>query len=265
MLWIYLHNLKVEMENDNEASKMIAMMRAQEEVLEEERKEASILSQMQKVQANLQALHSRLRSLEETVTGKSAMEPLADILPVSTDAESNEDASAPADSTDDSSFLATIKSTAYQWWKDEDMQEKMDAWYKYLWEDDEIDNLFNLDAWKVKLLAWWNGEEPPIKLHANTLLQTVEQWANVDGSLSWLRNKDIVHAKLEEIARAAHDERRSAQEKDAAAKKEEEIKRQRKIQAKLEKLNQGQSGIEARTNVVNTARIQKDFTSYGKN
>ncbi|RHY23116.1 hypothetical protein DYB36_001473 [Aphanomyces astaci] len=261
MTGLYLHSLKLEMENDNRAAKLIAMMKAQEEVLEEERKEAAILTQMQKVQANLQLLHSRMRALEETVTGHSTIDPLADILPTSTDTLDGDDASNDnSDQHDDTSLVATIQAAARQWWEDEHMQEKVDAWYAYLWEDDELDEFFSLDAWKAKALAWWSGEESskPPSLHASALLQTVEQWATIDGTLSWLQNKDVIRAKLQETVAQGREAREVALAKEVAAKKEAEIKRQRKVLSKLERMKD-QSGIEARTSGANATRIQKDF------
>ncbi|CAK4072181.1 unnamed protein product [Aphanomyces euteiches] len=258
MAGLYLHSVKLEMENDNEAAKILMMMKARAEVEEEERKEAEMRSQMQTVQSNLHTLQSRLRALEEAVLGNSTAPPLPDVLPSETIIESEVTQVEP----ETKDLMAQVEAKFWQWWEDENMKEQVDAWWKYLWEDDD-DDFFSPEAWIAKISAWWNGDDLPQKpveprLHPRALLDAVETWAAVDGSLSWLHNKNLIRFKIEEKLEEAKEAKRIRDEKELAERIAAEARIERRIQEKLEKL-QGRSDISKRREESEATRIHQDL------
>ncbi|KAF0698034.1 Aste57867_11315 [Aphanomyces stellatus] len=239
---LYLHSVKLEMEQDNETMKMLAMAKARAEVEEEERKEAAVRSQMETVQSNLETLQARLRSLEEAVMGQSTAPPLLDIV-VPTDPLFDEGGGS-VDARDPDDILGMLEAKVQHWWNDNGMQDQVDEWWKYLWEDD--DDLLNVDAWKAAIESWWTGKPKPTTFHAHALLEVVETWATVDASLSWLHNRDLIRAKIEDMQEEAKTARRAAEVKEEAARQADEARRERKVKARLERAEGQGSAIQQR-------------------
>jgi hypothetical protein len=76
LAWLLLHSVKLEMEKDNEAARLVMVGKARAEVEEEERKEVIRKAELEGVLHRVETLHERLKAMEHVIFGTTSPESL---------------------------------------------------------------------------------------------------------------------------------------------------------------------------------------------
>ncbi|EQC41510.1 hypothetical protein SDRG_01477 [Saprolegnia diclina VS20] len=190
MVGLYLHSVKIEMESENEAARLVMLAKARAEVEIEDSKEAQRKAELAAMAAKIDTLQARLRSMEIAVLGDATPE-----TPLSTDAAApkSNDAKQDTEVSEVTREAPATWSVAALWVR---LREMWD-------EEDEVtwDDLFSLESWETswkefyaKLVNDSDGKATP--LHIDDLWATL---ADVTSPSSLDAAPDALRAKAASI------------------------------------------------------------------
>ncbi|KDO34752.1 hypothetical protein SPRG_00813 [Saprolegnia parasitica CBS 223.65] len=192
MVGLYLHSVKIEMESENEAARLVMLAKARAEVEIEESKEAQRKAELAAMAAKIDTLQARLRSMEVAVLGDAAPDtPLtsADAAATRNDIGAKED----TELSEATLEAPATWSVAALWVR---LREMWD-------EEDEVtwDDFFSLESWKTSWKEFYaklmdTGDRKATPLHIEDLWATL---ADVTSPSSLDATPDALRAKVASI------------------------------------------------------------------